>query len=286
MISHQDIPSVDTDLKRLVAQLQTENQQLRQVNTDLKIALSTITEHGDLIEAELHDANRRLESEMAVRIRAEATLKTLVDMISRQKTDLEIIVHTLMEHGDVLDNQWYQKFNLASQEAGIDGLTQIPNRRRFDEYLNQQWHQLAQARSPLAVILCDIDSFKAYNDTYGHLAGDACLCQVANALEQCLQSPKDLVARYGGEEFVVLLPQTDLPGATSVARRIQRVIRALQIPHLSSSAEPVVTVSIGVASLIPDPSEGIMQVIRLADDRLYQAKRLGKDRIVTASPSA
>lgn len=264
-------------------QLLQDNQQLRQENADLRIALSTTAEHGDLIEADLHGANQRLQAEMVERLRAEATLRTLIDLISRQKADLEIIMHTIMEHGDTLDTQWHQKFCAAMVRADIDGLTQIPNRRRFDEYLVQQWQDMAREQSPLAIILCDLDAFKVYNDTYGHLAGDTCLVQVATVLRHCLHHANDMVARYGGEEFVAILPRTALADAQVVAQRIQREVLGLRIPHQYSTVASVVTVSIGVAGTIPQPHASGADLLQRADEQLYQAKRLGKNQIFAAS---
>ncbi|MGB3201867.1 MAG: diguanylate cyclase, partial [Nodosilinea sp.] len=264
-------------------QVLQENQRLRQENIDLRMALLTTAEHGDLIEADLHSTNQRLQAEMAERLRAEASLKTLIDLISRQKADLEIIMHTIMEHGDTLDTQWHQKFCAAMVRADIDGLTQIPNRRRFDEYLVQQWQEMAREQSPLAIVLCDIDAFKIYNDTYGHLAGDTCLMQVATVLRHCLHQAGDLIARYGGEEFVAVLPRTTLAEAQVVAQRIQREVLGLRIPHQHSPVAPVVTVSIGVAGTIPQPPASGADLLQRADEQLYQAKRLGKNQIFAAS---
>ncbi|MFQ4138081.1 diguanylate cyclase [Nodosilinea sp. PGN35] len=275
--------SPDTDLCRALDQLRQENQRLRQENADLHIALSTTAEHGDLIEADLHTANQRLQAEMVERLRAEATLKTLIDLISRQKADLEIIMHTIMEHGDTLDTQWHQKFCAAMVRADIDGLTQIANRRRFDEYLVQQWENLAAEQRPLAIVLCDLDAFKLYNDTYGHPAGDTCLVQVATVLRHCLHHPNDLVARYGGEEFVAILPRTTLAEAQVVAQRFQREVLGLRIPHQYSTVAPVVTVSIGVAGTIPQPQVSAAELVQRADEQLYRAKHLGKNQIFAAS---
>jgi diguanylate cyclase (GGDEF)-like protein len=280
MTSQPQITEASPDIYAMMEALRLENQRLCQENQDLQAALATTAEHGDLIQAELYNTNRRLKLEVEERLKAEATLKVMVNVITRQKEDLEIIVQTLMDHGDVLDKQWHQKFQEASQQADIDGLTQIPNRRRFDQYFTQQWKQMARERSPLAVIMCDIDAFKVYNDSYGHLAGDTCLQQIATALCRCLQRPGDMIARYGGEEFIALLPQTNLEGATMVAQRMQEIISSLQIPHRSSPVAPVVTVSMGVASTVPNANLPMDHLLQLADDRLYQAKRRGKNRIV------
>ncbi len=275
--------AAETELLATLDHLRRENDRLRQENADLHIALSTTAEHGDLIEADLHSANQRLQAEMLDRMRAETTLKSLFDILSRQKADLEIIMHTIMEHGDTLDTQWHQKFCAAMVRADIDGLTQIPNRRRFDEYLDQQWQAMATEQQNLAIILCDIDAFKIYNDTYGHLAGDTCLVQVAKALRHCLHHPSDLVARYGGEEFVVILPRTSLAEAQVVAQRIQREVLGLRIPNQYSPTAPVVTVSIGLACTVPGASIPATTLVQLADEQLYEAKRLGKNQICAIS---
>jgi diguanylate cyclase (GGDEF)-like protein len=263
-------------------QLRQENQQLRQRCRDLELALSTTTEHGDIIEAELYQANEQLRSEAQERIKAELTLQTLMDLVTRQKKDLEIIVQTIMEHGDTVDNQWHQKFCEAMLLAELDGLTQIPNRRRFNEYLEQQWKRLQVEQLPLALVMADIDFFKPFNDTYGHPAGDICLKQVALGLSQCLMRSSDLVARYGGEEFAIVLPATDLEGAVCVAERVKSAIANLNIAHSSSPISQHVTLSLGVASLIPSAHRSTTHLILAADRELYRAKQQGRNTIMAS----
>jgi len=263
-----------------IAALEHELAQLKQANQDLQISLATTTEHGDVIESQLHEANRQLRAEISERRRAESTLSALLNLISRQKEDLEIILQTITEHGDVLDVQWCEKLRYANLLASYDGLTQVPNRRRLDEYLDQQWRQMARELSPLSTILCDIDAFKEYNDTYGHLAGDDCLKQIAQALTQILKRPTDLLARYGGEEFVALLPKTDLRGAIVVARQMKKAVENLQIPHAGSAISPHVTLSFGVASVLPEVGQPPQVLLDEADHHLYQAKQQGRARIV------
>ncbi len=254
---------------------------LQQENEDLKIALATVSEHGDIIESELHETNQKLKAEVAIRLQAESTLKALLEVLSREKDDLEIIVQTIMEHGDVLDNQWYQKFNAIIHQVGVDSLTQLPNRRRFDEYFAQAWHQAIADETHLAIIMCDLDAFKHYNDTYGHVAGDDCLKQVARVFQRCMRHSGDLIARYGGEEFVAVLPQTGLAGAQLVAERIQALIYEMNLPHPTAQGCERVTVSIGIAVL--DPAQPCSQeaLLQLADERLYQAKRRGRNCIIS-----
>lgn len=262
-----------THLQQQICQLQAEIQ-------DLHIALSTTAEHGDLLEAQLYETNQQLEAEISVRQKAEAMLYTLIDVISREKSDLEIIVKTIMEHGDVLDAQWSKKLEEMSLLAVSDGLTQIPNRRQFDQHLTQNWRQMVRDQKSLAIVICDIDYFKQYNDAYGHLEGDDCLKLVAQTLYHKVRRPYDLVARYGGEEFAAILPDTDWAGAIEVARRMRAAITELRIPHAASSISPYVTISIGVASLIPNPNLLPTDLLTIADRNLYLAKQQGRDRIV------
>ena len=163
--------------------------------------------------------------------------------------------------------------------ANLDGLTKIANRRYFNDYINKEWQRLAREKDSLAIILSDIDYFKKYNDSYGHLAGDECLKKVARAISGCLKRPADLAARYGGEEFVLLLPNTDIKGATTVAETIQAEIANLKIPHEQSSASKYISLSIGVSSTIPTHERSSQELINVADQSLYQAKELGRNQI-------
>lgn len=163
--------------------------------------------------------------------------------------------------------------------AALDGLTQIANRRRFDQYFDQQWKQLSRSGSYLTLLFCDIDHFKLYNDTYGHLAGDECLKLVAKALANSVEREGDLVARYGGEEFVVILSCTNGDAAIAIAEKICQRVRQLEIPHRHSSTN-YVTTSIGVSWVIPLPGISPEQLILAADRALYLAKQNGRDRVV------
>jgi len=164
--------------------------------------------------------------------------------------------------------------------ASLDGLTGVANRRRFDEFLNLEWRRLTREKLPLSLILCDIDFFKLYNDSYGHQKGDECLKQVAQILKETIKRPADLVARYGGEEFAIILPNTDLKGAVKVAETINAEIKARAIEHPASQINKYVTLSLGVASLIPDSDLVEEKLIALADRALYQAKLEGRDRVI------
>jgi diguanylate cyclase (GGDEF)-like protein len=162
--------------------------------------------------------------------------------------------------------------------ASCDGLTGIANRRSFDERLTQEWNRAARARKPLALAMIDLDNFKQFNDLYGHLAGDKCLCAVAAELARQVQRPEDLVARFGGEEFALLMPHTTAEGAAKVIERIRAAIIELGIEHIGNSWKHV-TVSIGYSSLTPTGSDGQSRLIQLADAALYQAKSGGRNRI-------
>lgn len=165
-----------------------------------------------------------------------------------------------------------------------DGLTGLANRRHFDRVLYQEWNRLRREGSPLSLLLLDIDYFKQYNDSYGHLAGDFCLQEVAQVLQNIVQRSSDLVARYGGEEFAVILPNTQTSEAVEVAERIREQVEALQIPHRESEVSNYVTMSIGVATLIPIEHLTPQIVIHTADQALYQAKQNGRNSICIASP--
>lgn len=164
--------------------------------------------------------------------------------------------------------------------ANLDGLTQVANRRRFDDYLAQEWRRSIREEQYLSLILCDVDYFKAYNDCYGHLSGDECLQKIAQTMNNHVKRPADLVARYGGEEFVVVLPNTPLSGAQQVATTLKDQIEELQLPHAQSVVKPYVTMSLGVASVIPRLNLSLEELIACADQALYAAKRQGRNQIV------
>ncbi|MEH2374554.1 GGDEF domain-containing response regulator [Nostoc sp.] len=187
----------------------------------------------------------------------------------------------------VQEAQLYKHLEAVNQSleylANVDGLTELANRRRFDDYLNNQWIDLIQKESPLSMILCDIDFFKFYNDKYGHPAGDISLQKVGAVLSLKAQKHQDLVARYGGEEFAVIMPYTPAFGAVHVAAAIQAGIKDLQIVHDGSPVSQYLTLSMGIATIVPTWESSPSDLIVLADKALYQAKNGGRDRFISSS---
>jgi len=192
------------------------------------------------------------------------------------------------------------------QLASSDCLTQLANRRYFDEFLEQEWQRMSREATPLSLILCDVDYFKAYNDAYGHPAGDNCLQQVAIALSKSVKRPADLVARYGGEEFAVILPNTGIEGAVQVAEAIRTRVRDLELVQANTQASQYVTLSVGIACTVPRPARTCPQgesskaphcnllhpesspaaLIAAADRALYQAKAAGRNTVRVATCEA
>lgn len=171
-----------------------------------------------------------------------------------------------------------------SAMASKDGLSGLANRRAFDEFLAREWERGRREEQPLSILFMDVDFFKRYNDTYGHAAGDECLKQVARAMRQALLRPGDIVARYGGEEFVVLLPNTDVQGAMEVGDRLLAAVDALAIPHHASDAAFHVTISIGLACMVPTERNGARNLLEEADRALYEAKSRGRHRMACLQP--
>ena len=179
-----------------------------------------------------------------------------------------------------------KKLNEANRRleklSSLDGLTGIANRRHFDETLRQEWNRAIRNGSTISLIMMDIDFFKLYNDTYGHQGGDAVLKTVADILKEAEKRPADLAARYGGEEFAVILPETNQNGVSDIACRVLDLVRSRMVPHKASKISPYLTVSIGTATMIPSRDTRPELLVERADQALYQAKRDGRDRVVTS----
>ena len=170
--------------------------------------------------------------------------------------------------------------------ARLDALTGIGNRREFGETLDSEVRAAVRNSTPLGLLMIDIDHFKNYNDHSGHPAGDRCLREVADLLRKIVRRPRDRLARYGGEEFAVLLPGTPLEGVVEVGREVVERMRKLGLPHAASPVGPVVTVSVGAASMQPNTPEEAAHLLRLADEALYAAKGAGRNRLCHAPASA
>ncbi len=164
-----------------------------------------------------------------------------------------------------------------------DGLTQIANRRCFDDIFRQEWQRMARAKRSLSLIMCDVDHFKLYNDHYGHLAGDSCLISISHAISSFCKRPADLAARYGGEEFIVILPETDACGAVVVAESIRLGVQELAIDHAASPIHAYVTLSLGVSSTVPQSGGNPQALLEASDYALYEAKRAGRNRVCEKS---
>jgi diguanylate cyclase (GGDEF)-like protein len=164
-----------------------------------------------------------------------------------------------------------------------DALTGVANRRAFDERLDSEWRRCGRARLAVSLLMVDIDHFKLYNDHYGHQAGDATLVEVARAMQRAAGRSQDLVARYGGEEFAILLPQLDTQGAAGVARRLMQELEMLDLPHAASPTSPRLTVSMGIATMVPDEHSQASSLIQVADAQLYQAKADGRNRFMSSA---
>ncbi len=166
-----------------------------------------------------------------------------------------------------------------------DALTGLANRRFFDFSLAAELARARRAQHPLALLMCDVDHFKAYNDTYGHLAGDECLQRIARVLKESCRRTSDLAARYGGEEFSLVLPATPLDGAAILGEALRCAVRDLRIPHERSATAPHITLSVGIAEYVPPHETTAESLIFRADQALYQAKQLGRDRVIVAGAS-
>ncbi|WP_312518939.1 diguanylate cyclase [Massilia sp.] len=163
--------------------------------------------------------------------------------------------------------------------ANIDGLTELANRRRFDEMYTLEWQRARRSGRPLSLALLDIDAFKQYNDRYGHPAGDRALRSVARVAGAAMRRPADLAARYGGEELVLLMPETDAADARRMIGQLRETVASLAIPHETSNVAPVLTVSVGGATLVPNSGEQQPELFEAADAQLYLAKQAGRNRI-------
>ncbi|MCY7406332.1 MAG: diguanylate cyclase [Alkalinema sp. CAN_BIN05] len=248
---------------------------------------ASVQGYGFYNKASPNESLLLLQSFMAVFALTSLILSAVID----ERTEAQLL---LMQSIESLESQVIERTTKLQQSetslkqanleleklVNLDSLTQIANRRCFDDRIRFEWERLSREQQPLSLLLFDIDYFKRYNDCYGHQVGDNCLKAIAQALEQTLYRPADLVARYGGEEFVAILPNTDLDGAIIVAEEIRSAIVNLKIPHQNSDISDMVTVSVGITTLIPSPKQKSSTLIQEADIALYRAKQQGRNRSV------
>jgi diguanylate cyclase (GGDEF)-like protein len=198
-------------------------------------------------------------------------LKEANTLLADYNTNLE---KTVAERTEELQKANQKLLELATS----DGLTHIPNRRLFDQTFQKEWKRHIREQEPLSIILIDIDYFKHYNDYYGHLRGDDCLYRVAQAISQVPKRAADLVARYGGEEFAIILPNTLEAGAKEVAEVVRNSVLSLEIPHAQSDVSDFVSLSLGIATVVPNNQYSAEDLLAQADHALYQAKKLGRNQ--------
>lgn len=213
-------------------------------------------------------------AQMIARARAEANLRSL-------NRSLEARVHSRTEELASANSALEAANEELKRISHQDGLTRIANRRFFDESLERELARCRRHQRPLSLIMLDVDHFKSFNDALGHLAGDETLRRVALCLQKSARRAADLAARYGGEEFALLLPESDLEAAMKVAERTREAVKSLKVQHPGKSSLPVVTISLGVATIFPDESTKPQDIIQLADDALYSAKESGRDRCMS-----
>lgn len=222
--------------------------------------LLDVFDHGQPLDTERYTRSRRRWLHMLAVPLEDGLALTLRDTSERKELELALA-------------------RLAEQ----DSLTGLPNRRVFDRCLQQEWRRCRQAGEPLALIMCDIDYFKAYNDSQGHIAGDGCLVHVGRTLQQQVSWPEALVARYGGEEFGIILPRLPLSKAVQIADELLLAVRSLQLPHPGLPGTTAVTLSLGVATCLPDARQDMSELLQKADQALYQAKAQGRNQVVVAA---
>lgn len=254
------------------------------VNMSSKIenTVSQLKEKDAKLESkiiEIQEINAILEEEISVRQAAEEALQQLNVELEHKVQERTIAISHYSNELAATNTKLLTLNEELRRTSLADGLTGIANRRYFDEFLEREWYRAAREKKPIALLMVDIDFFKAYNDTYGHLAGDNCLKLIARTLDTIPKRSGDIAARYGGEEFAIVLPNTDKQGATTVGEKVRTGIEKLGIEHTGSSISTHVTVSIGIAIMVPESGTTTSMIIAAADGALYQAKKEGRNRI-------
>lgn len=198
-------------------------------------------------------------------------------MMRVTKFQLEEKTYFVLSHYNITERKLAEE--KVSDLSRIDGLTNIPNRRYFDEFFNDEWNRCLRLNMPISLALIDIDYFKSLNDTYGHQAGDECLKKIAAVLQDFAKRPSDICARYGGDEFILLLGNTDLETSKVMVNKLLDTIRELKIPNINSPIIPTITASIGVATMYPDNKITKEDLLKSADKALYTVKELGSNQV-------
>lgn len=266
-----EIQDMNAVLEAEISERQAAEEELRHLNASLEYKVRERT-------AALTEMNRVLQDKITQHQAVNKELNESRDALVKSEQQLKQYAAELADSNEklVAANEELQRTSF------LDGLTGIANRRYFDTSLEREWQNAKRHKTSLALLMLDIDFFKAYNDTYGHLAGDDCLKAIGGMLEQLPKRAGDIVARYGGEEFAFVLPDTDVQGAMLLAGRVQEGIEKLRIEHSGSSISNRVTLSIGVAVVTPEPEAAASSIITMADQALYQAKNQGRNRIFAA----
>jgi diguanylate cyclase (GGDEF)-like protein len=268
---------------RLKRQMQWQNRLLQEEIKQRLEVDRAVQEQNILLQKEVQNRLKieKLLQEQNVRLQQEIQSRQLVEKTLQERNirlQSEIQDRTQIEEALKKANQ--QLLFLAEQ-ASMDALTQIANRRGFDQYLDQEWQRLFKEELPLSLILCDVDHFKRYNDIEGHQKGDECLQAIAQSINDVVQTSEGLVARYGGDELAVILPGVHIEQAMQVADSIRLSVLNLNIIHPDASSFEYVTVSLGVASVIPTSESSPENLISVTDQALYRAKENGKNVVST-----
>jgi diguanylate cyclase (GGDEF)-like protein/PAS domain S-box-containing protein len=246
---------------------------------DLPKAEAAVRQLGSGTEGALLES--RIQKKSGEYIWVEASLRAVRNPATGAPTGILNMVRDITERKQA-EQKLQEAYRAVETLAITDALTGLANRRRFDECLTTEWRRGLRDRKPLALLLIDVDLFKSYNDTYGHVRGDSCLKQIAEAALDVVARPGDLVARFGGEEFAVILPNTGSEGALQVANQICEGLRSRNLPH-SSNPLGFLTISVGCAAMVPSLGQHAVNLIELADEALYEAKRRGRNQICTCN---
>lgn len=248
------------------------------------VFLSALNEAKDKIKAFEYGGNDYITKpfqveEVIARVRNQLQISRLKTELKAKNTRLEqeLLKRRSIEKKLIDLNQQLSKI------AALDSLTQLANRRKFDEFLAREWQRGQREQHCISLILCDIDYFKLYNDHFGHQSGDFCLQKVAKAIDSTVRRPADLAARYGGEEFAIILPQTPAVNALQVAEKIRLRVKYLDLSHPESLVSDRVSLSLGVTCIVPQPKYNVNQLLVSADQALYRAKNQGRDRAILAA---